>query len=549
MNSPKFYPATTKLLYTQLSEGKFAVPKLQRAFVWNGRKAAMLLDSMYRGMPIGSLTIWDTSNKNKNLLRHTLHILPQFKDHKRVWFVLDGQQRLSVLYRVFERGEADGGGRETLDFNRIVFRVTEGSEQPRFQYRKPVVGEWISVRSLLASNWRSRTRELTPGQLNRAERCRNLLRSYKVPLVRVTTEDLEEARELFIRINSLGTPLGAADRAFARASRFDLRELSNHTWQRLPPNFKGLRNEQFLQTRALLDGVDDVGERAMETVAKKWDQRIERDPSVLKQFTKLWDRQGKAIFRALDCLKKEFSVLDDGLLPSENMVSTLAVFFYHHAALPSPRQLKEISKWFWATAVGQRYSGRGFRDNIVNDAKFFQRLASGGKNARFRFVDKVDPVDLQRASYGGRSSIADAFYCLLISQRPAYLKNGGSMLLEEFASPANRKHKHHIFPRALLARQNVSVTRANSIVNLAFICGEENSEFGSKKPFKYLEKYQRKRYSGRVMRSHLVPFDKKSGLWDMTITRGYRSFLKARTRLLCRSFERAAGIKLFRAES
>lgn len=548
MNSPEFYTTKTKHLYTQLCEGKFAVPKLQRAFVWNGRKAAMLLDSIYRGMPIGSLTIWDTSNRNKNLLRHTLNILPQFKEHRRVWFVLDGQQRLSVLYRVFDRGDADTSGRETLDFDRIVFRVTEGNEQPRFQYRKPVAGEWISVRSLLASNWRSRTRELTPGQLNRAALCREVLQNYRVPLVRVATEDLDEARELFIRINSLGTPLGAADRAFARASRFDLRELANNTWQHLPQSFKGIRNEQFLQTRALLDGVGDVGERAFEAVAKKWDREIERDPLARKQFTRLWDRQSRAIFRAIDCLRKDFYVLDDGLLPSENMVSTLAVFFYHHPALPSPRQQTEIKKWFWATAIGQRYSGRGFRDNILLDAKFFASLARESKTARFQFQDRVDPIDLQRASYGRRSSIADGLYCLLISQKPSYLRNGSPMLVEEYASPANRKHKHHIFPKGLLSRQNVSLRRANSIVNLCFICGEENSLFGSKKPFKYLEEFRRKRYFGRVMRSHLIPIDRKSGVWDERVSRGYSAFLKGRTRLLCRSFEKAAGMKLFRLE-
>jgi hypothetical protein len=548
MDYPEFYTTKTKQLYTQLCEGKFAVPKLQRAFVWNGLKAAKLLDSIYHGMPIGSLTIWDTSNRNKNLLRHTLHILPPFKEHRRVWFVLDGQQRLSVLYRVFDRGDADGGGRDTLDFDRIVFRVTDGNEQPRFQYRKPVEGEWVSVRSLLASNWRTWTRDLTQGQRNRAEICRQILQDYKVPIVKVTTEDLEEARELFIRINSLGTPLGAADRAFASASRFDLRELSNHTWQHLPQSFKGLRNEQFLQTRALLDDVGDVGERAFEAVAKKWDRKIELDPLVAKQFTKLWDRQTKAIFRAIDCLRKEFFVLDDGLLPSENMVSTLAVFFYYHPALATPRQQAEIRKWFWATGVGQRYSGRGFRDNILSDAKFFEGLARGAKTARFRFDDKVDPVDLQRASYGRRSSIADSLYCLLISQKPEYLANGGTMLVEEYASAANRKHKHHVFPRAMLSRQNVSVSRANSVINLCFICGEENSQFGSKKPFKYLEVFRRKRYFGRVMRSHLLPFDQRSGLWDMSVTRGYRSFLKARTRLLCRAFEKAAGMKLFRNE-
>jgi hypothetical protein len=231
------------------------------------------------------------------------------------------------------------------------------------------------------------------------------------------------------------------------------------------------------------------------------------------------------------------------------MVSTLAVFFFHHAALPTPGQETEIKKWFWATAVGQRYSGRGFRDNILQDAKFFERLAQGGKGVRFHFEDKVDPVDLQRASYGRRSSIADGLYCLLISQKPAYLKNGGAMLTEEYASLANRKHKHHIFPRALLSRQKVPLSRANSIVNLCFICGEENSLFGSKKPFKYLEEFQRKRYFGRVMRSHLIPFDQKSGVWDVSVTRGYRSFLRTRTKLICRSFERAAGIKLFRNES
>jgi hypothetical protein len=175
------------------------------------------------------------------------------------------------------------------------------------------------------------------------------------------------------------------------------------------------------------------------------------------------------------------------------------------------------------------------------------RLA-GAMGARFRYEDRVDPVDLQRASYGRRSSISDALYCLLISQKPAYLANGGTMQVEEYASPANRKHKHHIFPKGLLSRTRVSVARANSVVNLCFICGEENSQFGSKKPLRYLDEFQRKRYFARVMRSHLIPFDQKSGLWDTSVTRGYRSFLKARTRLLCRTFERAAGMKLFRSE-
>src|SRR4051794_9986504 len=106
MNSPTFQSILVSKIYTYLAEGRFAIPKLQRAFVWNGHKAAKLLDSMHRGMPIGALTIWETSKKNKDLLRHSLHILPSFQDHnKSVWFILDGQQRLSVLHQVSIGGE------------------------------------------------------------------------------------------------------------------------------------------------------------------------------------------------------------------------------------------------------------------------------------------------------------------------------------------------------------------------------------------------------------------------------------------------------------
>ena len=46
---------SVKQLLRHLDDGLFAVPKLQRNFVWDGRKSSELLDSMDRGMPIGAL--------------------------------------------------------------------------------------------------------------------------------------------------------------------------------------------------------------------------------------------------------------------------------------------------------------------------------------------------------------------------------------------------------------------------------------------------------------------------------------------------------------
>jgi hypothetical protein len=229
------------------------------------------------------------------------------------------------------------------------------------------------------------------------------------------------------------------------------------------------------------------------------------------------------------------------------MISTLAVFLYHRDTKPSPRQLGEIRKWFWATALGQRYSGRGFRSNILDDAKFFAGLATKD-SVRFRLSEKIDREDLLRTVYGQRSSIADAVYCLLISRRPASLGNGAAIILDNLASPSNRKNKHHVFPKALLTRKGVSPRRANSVVNLCFIPSEDNLSYGSRPPKAYLDEHRRRRYFGRVMTTHLIPHDDKSGLWDENVAKGYKAFMAARTKLLCRAFEREAGIKLFRTE-
>src|SRR6266581_4819735 len=89
-------------LHRHLLQRRFAVPKLQRNFVWDAGRAAKLLDSMYRDMPIGSLFFWEMDRKSANLIRQSAEVLPSFNsENKHIWFVIDGQQRLSVIYQAF----------------------------------------------------------------------------------------------------------------------------------------------------------------------------------------------------------------------------------------------------------------------------------------------------------------------------------------------------------------------------------------------------------------------------------------------------------------
>ncbi len=539
----KHYPL--KELHKLLYQGIFAVPKLQRVFVWNGPKASKLLDSISRGMPIGALTVWDTPRANKYLLRVNTTVLPPYKDiNPRILFVLDGQQRLSVLHRILEGGVVTNGSHAPVDFSRLVFRVTDGEDHQRFDYRNPAPKVWVSITNVLAINWKAKMADLNARQMKRVKDCRQRLLNYRVPIVLADMENIEEARELFLRINSSGTPLRAADRAFARATKFDLRELANIAWERLPHGFQGLTDEVFLQTRALLDGVQDVGVDAMIKVVEKWDKQIRDEPTALKQFTHKWDTQQKAMGRALDLLYKKFSVLDGGLLPYSNMVSTLTTFFCWHARSPTQDQLQEIRKWFWGTALGQRYSGSGYRKNILDDVEFFRRLALG-ENVRFKLAELIDPVEIRKATYGKRSSISDAFYCLLIQQNPLNLNDGETIQVSHFASAANRKHKHHIFPRKLLLDKGVSKVGLNTILNLCFISAENNSQFGAKAPVKYLDNYREARHFSKAMDRYLIPYSEDSGLWQAD-RNGYAKFLNQREKRVCAAFEAAAGSKLFK---
>src|SRR5574341_1916010 len=133
-----------KKLRTLIERGMFAVPELQREFVWTTRKACDLLDSIYRNYPIGSILIWKTNRRNEGQLRKQLHILPNFNPANRhIFFLVDGQQRLSVLWH-FLRGEAasvvNAEGKQ-VNFGSVYFNPYSADGDRLFLYRKRVASE------------------------------------------------------------------------------------------------------------------------------------------------------------------------------------------------------------------------------------------------------------------------------------------------------------------------------------------------------------------------------------------------------------------------
>jgi hypothetical protein len=539
---------TVRNLWREFGCKRFAIPEIQREFVWDAKKACALLDSIYKKLPIGAVLVWDTDGHNQTLLRHTLHILPPFNpSNRRIWFLIDGQQRLSVLHQVREGQSVTNSNGKLVDFRRINF-VFDGHAPLKFvSVRRIDPKLHFPVTDMLADDWEDRFGLLPQYKRRLVRECRRRIVSYEIPFIWVKTNKLEEVREAFIRINSRGTPISAADRAFTRASRFNLRHLANTLRSGLKDGFDQIPRETLLQCFAIAKGERDVGERAVLTAIDKLEKKLRSHKGTLNEFRRDWKWVSHAIGKAVGYLVTTLGVPTYSYMPSDNMVATLALFFYHnHPAGPTPRQAREICKWFWATGVGQRYAGRGFRRNILKDAEFFRKLANRS-GEKFTFDDLVVRSEVKNSDYSRRSGLTNAFFCLLSLQQPRYLENGDRIPVEH-STRADRKDKHHFSPKELLKRNGFNERQYNSVCNICFVVALENQSIGSKKPVVYLERFRHRKSFSKVLRSHLIPHFKGGGIWDHNVRRGFKRFQDDRLGLICTAFEREAGMRLFRKD-
>ena len=91
------HPWTVENLIIGIDQGSIRLPDIQRPFVWPNAKVRDLIDSMYRGYPVGELMFW--ANKDAE---HTKAIGHAIKTQDASMQVVDGQQRLTSLYAVLK---------------------------------------------------------------------------------------------------------------------------------------------------------------------------------------------------------------------------------------------------------------------------------------------------------------------------------------------------------------------------------------------------------------------------------------------------------------
>jgi hypothetical protein len=538
-------------LLGHVHDGKFAIPKLQREFVWDGKKAAKLLDSIVSGIPIGVPMIWNTPRSQRLHLREKYHVLPPFnKRNGRVWFIIDGQQRVSVLHHVQQGDLLENGRLKPVDFGRVVLATGKAEAGKRVSYRNPVDGEYVSFRQVLDPHWFKRLRSLGKQKLKRIRYYRQRLLNYPIYFMFIHGT-LDEVTECFLRVNTLGMKVTTADAIISGAQELDLRDFTHEVRARIAePSFKSIPEMPILFALVATQGGTEARGRALQTRVRRLESEASQSPKRRAKLERDWTRLASCFGKAVDYLQREFRVISRDFLGYDYMISMLALFYFWNGHGPSEYQKREIQKWFWATCVGQRYSGGEFLRCLPADTKFFKKVAEHPRT-RFRFRPLKDRTDLVRTQYGGRTGIGSGVYCLLLKRGPVSINDDGlnAIPLWRYATRANRKDRHHIFPRALMSRLEESPSRYNSIVNICLLTAEENQQIGNRQPRSYLgDAKANTRFFGKKMSRHLIPCEDVSAVWVRNPSRAFRRFLTERADLLCKEFENEAGIRLFRRD-
>jgi hypothetical protein len=198
-------------LVKNIDRGDVALPDIQRPFVWPNRKVRDLLDSMFKGFPVGYLLFWATGAE---VGARAIGVTEKDESIPR-WLIVDGQQRLTSLYSVFTGHPVV---REDYSESRIriafrpqdaSFEVTDAAIEKDPEFLPDITPLWRDYR-ITVNGYIDRL-EAARGQLeanvrdlieDEFDRVRDL-RAYPFEVVELDAAmDEEHVAEVFVRINS-----------------------------------------------------------------------------------------------------------------------------------------------------------------------------------------------------------------------------------------------------------------------------------------------------------------------------------------------------------
>ena len=514
-------PLKIDKLIRRIDEGEIKIPAFQRGYVWKQNQVIELLESVTKQFPIGSLLLWEATDKEK--LRSTRNIagyqIPDRADNWPVNYVLDGQQRLSSLYGVFSEHVEQDAATEKYNPHLDIFEIYYDFAKKIFLPKSEVPAStqtMVKLRHLidpvklvdelggLEKAYHQDAKELSSKFLN-----------YEIPVVQIKNRTKEEVGVIFERINNTGTKLNTLDlmTAWTWTEDFHLLDSIEALLEELDDKSFGKIDEKLIIQ--IVSGVI-IASTQTENVLKLTGERV-RDN---------WALVVESLKSAIDFLATEFECRSIEFLPFHQQLVPLARFFSKKKRFTDD-QRRALTKYFWRTSFSDRYSTGQTTAKMDDDIAIMDQFSDYDYSGLAKYQVTTTERELRSVQFSKANPLTRASLLLVAKNGPLDLANGRKVDVGDALTEFNPKQYHHIFPNSFLKKLGVEKSKRFSVVNFCFLPADSNKKISSKAPSEYFTKVIPAAERDGILKSNFLPTDSAIYAAD-----DYEGFLAARVKLL-----------------
>jgi hypothetical protein len=381
----------------KVKSGEYSIPEFQRDFVWTTGQIMDLFDSMMKGYPIGALILWKPERAEFHSLNELEGISVEAFSGPDKQYVLDGRQRLTALISTLCVGGAY--------YDRICINLEDMQiiNVPAGRAHKPnILGLGTAFDTYELVDYIERVRQSgLPNDkkkelADQAKRVNRILLSYELGFISMMGGCIDDAVEVFSRLNAKTTPISPDYMLQALSYQPEqtflfAQEISAIKESLSKYNFENVDRKTVLKCVYHYLDVPFIDGKEQMILDKK--QEL---PGIMKELAV--DLNKTAQFLYTVC-----GVVDCKMIPYTYQFEMLALFFKYNRH-PDAAQVKELRKWFFYTT----YSGYFINTSLAvirEDIQRFRSYSLGEADTPIDYVDKdfnltlTDSIQLRRARH------------------------------------------------------------------------------------------------------------------------------------------------------
>jgi hypothetical protein len=588
------YDVNQHLIETLLSwvkSGEIAIPEIQRPFVWDSSQVRDLLDSLYKGFPVGYIIVW--KNPDIRLKDGSL------SEGKKI--LIDGQQRITALSAALA-----GQKVITKEYKQVFIRIAFNPQKEIFEVTNPAIEKdksWIPDIAPFMSGELSMLKlikqymALNPGLDEDAlekifDQLSGITKKQVGVIVLAADLDIEMVTEIFIRINREGVALSQADFAMSKIAANEtyggnaLRKAIDYFchlavapefFDHIEKNDKDFaKTDYFKGMRWLRKENDDLydpsyndmlrvaflsqfsrgklGDLVALLSGRNFETRKYEEEIASASFDKL--KSGVSSFMNETNFKRFLMIIKDAGFINSSVITAQSPLNFAYALFlklrsenyPSNEIESYVRRWYVFSLLTGRYSGqvetRFDQDIREIDEQGFGDYLAMMENSELgqSFWDAGLTRDLTTSN--GRHP------ALMVYTASQVKKNARGFLSKDITVRSMLEHRgdiHHIFPKNYLKTEyDLSKSQYNQIANYVFVQQEINIAIGDQSPEKYMEIVLKQCETKKPVYGNIVDIDDlKLNLKENAIPleflnggiKKYSDFLEARRKMIASSLK------------